>query len=250
MLNSKNLHDMKKFFTLLLWFSTLMQMHAAVADTTLVQFDLNHYQDWIYHRPETELTRQFIQQGRVNLFTMDGGWVCTLESPPFLCQEVDSVKVDVVYRVHAGTGTDGSYNTTKVTLQIDLLDESENVVATSKLQVQKNMPEADQDLTTMMAIPQSGDYSLIFSAPKADGDNCGAIMKVKVWAVSGSSTTYAKGDVNGDGTVDIADVNALINVLVGKEDAAKYDGRAYINDDLVVDISDVNSLINLLLGAQ
>ena len=59
-----------------------------------------------------------------------------------------------------------------------------------------------------------------------------------------------RGDVNADGQVDIADVNILINIMLGKDDADNYDGRAYLTDDMVVDIADVNAAINLMLGRQ
>lgn len=53
------------------------------------------------------------------------------------------------------------------------------------------------------------------------------------------------GDVNGDGQVDISDVNAVINMMLGKVD--KVDA-ADINGDGNIDISDVNSVINIMLG--
>ena len=56
------------------------------------------------------------------------------------------------------------------------------------------------------------------------------------------------GDVNGDGSVDIADVNAVINVILGSEEASKYSGRADVNKDGTVDIADVNAIINIILG--
>lgn len=56
------------------------------------------------------------------------------------------------------------------------------------------------------------------------------------------------GDVTGDGTVDIADVNAAINVMLGKEPASKYEGRADLTSDGTVDIADVNAVINAMLG--
>ena len=57
-----------------------------------------------------------------------------------------------------------------------------------------------------------------------------------------------KGDVNGDGEVDIADVNCCINVILGAETAEKYEGRADANGDGSVDIADVNAIINIILG--
>ena len=53
------------------------------------------------------------------------------------------------------------------------------------------------------------------------------------------------GDINGDGKVDIADVNAIINMMLGKVEAVP---AADLNGDGNVDISDVNAIINLMLG--
>lgn len=53
------------------------------------------------------------------------------------------------------------------------------------------------------------------------------------------------GDVNGDGTVDISDVNAVINMMLGKADIVD---AADVNGDGNVDISDVNAVINIMLG--
>ncbi len=56
------------------------------------------------------------------------------------------------------------------------------------------------------------------------------------------------GDVNGDGEVDIADVNILVNIILGHDEASKYDGRADVNNDSVIDIADVNEVLNLILN--
>ena len=57
--------------------------------------------------------------------------------------------------------------------------------------------------------------------------------------------TGVTGDVNGDGTVDISDVNAVINVMLGKAESTP---AADINGDGTVDVSDVNMVINIMLG--
>jgi len=56
------------------------------------------------------------------------------------------------------------------------------------------------------------------------------------------------GDVNNDGVVDVTDINILVNIVLGKEQASNYDGRAYINDDDVVDVTDINMVVNIVLG--
>ncbi|MBQ0116126.1 MAG: dockerin type I repeat-containing protein, partial [Bacteroidales bacterium] len=64
----------------------------------------------------------------------------------------------------------------------------------------------------------------------------------------GTKPAYKTGDVNNDGSVDIKDLNIVINIVLGQDDAANYQGRADVNADGRVDIVDVNAIINLILG--
>ena len=59
---------------------------------------------------------------------------------------------------------------------------------------------------------------------------------------------FLPGDVNADGSVDINDVNILINIVLDLDNAANYDGRAYILGNSTVDVADVNALINMVLN--
>ena len=54
--------------------------------------------------------------------------------------------------------------------------------------------------------------------------------------------------MNGDGSVDGNDLNALINIILGKDDAEVYDGRANVDEEGDIDGNDLNALINILLG--
>lgn len=56
-----------------------------------------------------------------------------------------------------------------------------------------------------------------------------------------------QGDVNGDRSIDVIDLNSLINILLGRSLKVNSQGREDVNEDGAVDINDVNSLINLLL---
>ena len=53
-------------------------------------------------------------------------------------------------------------------------------------------------------------------------------------------------DLNGDGSVDISDVNLVINMMLGKDSSDNGD----ITGDGQVDISDVNMVINAMLGKE
>ena len=56
-----------------------------------------------------------------------------------------------------------------------------------------------------------------------------------------------RGDVNGDGDVSIADVNALIDIILGGEADAETMVRADVNTDGDISIADINALIDILL---
>ena len=62
------------------------------------------------------------------------------------------------------------------------------------------------------------------------------------------TTAIVEGDVNGDNMVDIDDVNALISIMLGFNEADRYVGISHFYDDGVVDIDDVNAVINIMLG--
>ncbi len=58
--------------------------------------------------------------------------------------------------------------------------------------------------------------------------------------------TSLTGDVNGDGECDIADINIIINSMLGMSDA--YKSSADIDKNGVIDIADINLVINDMLG--
>ena len=68
---------------------------------------------------------------------------------------------------------------------------------------------------------------------------------VIVTATFKEAQTGVRGDLDGNGIVDIADVNIMIDMVLGKQDvtpAADLDGNG------IVDIADVNILIDIVLG--
>ena len=62
--------------------------------------------------------------------------------------------------------------------------------------------------------------------------------------------TTLLGDVNGDGKVTIADVTALVNILLGKDTAGYNLKAADVNSDGGRTIADVTALVNILLGKK
>ena len=60
---------------------------------------------------------------------------------------------------------------------------------------------------------------------------------------------FITGDVNGDGKVDVEDVNAVINIILEQKTAEDFNGEPDINGDGKVDVEDVNAIINIILTA-
>ncbi|WP_407401068.1 dockerin type I repeat-containing protein [Sodaliphilus sp.] len=54
------------------------------------------------------------------------------------------------------------------------------------------------------------------------------------------------GDVNGDGSVDITDANAIINAILTTKNLPEAD----VNNDGAIDITDVNALLNIILNGK
>lgn len=48
--------------------------------------------------------------------------------------------------------------------------------------------------------------------------------------------------------MNIADVNCLIDIILGVRDASEFAGRALVNEDTEVNIADVNAVIDIILS--
>ena len=64
--------------------------------------------------------------------------------------------------------------------------------------------------------------------------------------------TGMKGDVNGDGAVDVADISAIISVMAGDGQSSMVNGQwsADVNGDGTVDVADISAVINIMAEAS
>lgn len=89
------------------------------------------------------------------------------------------------------------------------------------------------------------DYKETEDFPDASSTlGCGTDVDLPVTKIDYTYSAGVTGDVNGDGTVDVTDINIIINVMLGRESNTSAD----INGSGNVDVTDVNLAINAMLG--
>ena len=65
---------------------------------------------------------------------------------------------------------------------------------------------------------------------------------------NGADSAFATGDVNGDGEVNVADVNTLVDIILGGEADDATIKRADVNGDGEVNLADINALTDIILS--
>ena len=55
------------------------------------------------------------------------------------------------------------------------------------------------------------------------------------------------GDLDGNGIIDVEDVNAAVNICIHLKTVADYPGNGDMNGDGIIDVEDVNAMINVIL---
>ncbi len=66
------------------------------------------------------------------------------------------------------------------------------------------------------------------------------------WTPYDGIDPFPKGDVNHDGTVDVADIATVIDVMAGK--SPEYKSNADVNGDKSIDVADIASIIDIMAG--
>lgn len=63
---------------------------------------------------------------------------------------------------------------------------------------------------------------------------------------NGGDSAFATGDVNGDGEVNVADVNTLVDIILGGGADDATIKRADVNEDGEITLADVNALTDII----
>lgn len=128
----------------------------------------------------------------------------------------------------------GVYSFAVLSLQSKEVKGSEGAIWTLKLNVADDVSSGEYVLKV-----QNAKYSLTSGAAKVSMANTTTKLTIE---------DYKKGDVNGDGDIDIADAVCIVNRVVGKETPAFVDAAADVNGDGEADIADAVRIVNLVVG--
>ena len=90
-----------------------------------------------------------------------------------------------------------------------------------------------------------GNYSIVLGACSAD------LLTANLYTITVTREDIipvVPGDLNGDGAVDVEDVNAIINLILDKVSPNSLKGNPDLDNSGSTDIGDVNTLINIILA--
>lgn len=98
---------------------------------------------------------------------------------------------------------------------------------------------ASVDLDGVVTAHKAGTVTITASSMYYPGveDSCTVTVTGKV---------YKQGDINGDDVVNVNDVTALVDVILGK--GTKVEGNSDVNGDGQVNVNDVTRLVDIILG--
>ena len=103
-----------------------------------------------------------------------------------------------------------------------------------------SVPELGEDVWDGVDQP-----SVVLKVPANSADY---YLSADQWRLFNIQLSSLLGDVNDDGLIDIADLNAIINYMLGSPNIVFIFDAADIDQNGEIDISDVNGIINLMLG--
>ena len=153
------------------------------------------------------------------------------------------------------TGGDGTNTKRVVVTQVDIYSAT---IDAAKMMF--TLPVEDGDETgrvitgitekfyTVTGLTEGGSFTYRVKAYYTNGTQS-AWSNIETVTLFDNGPIYENGDVNHDGSINIADVTALIDMMIQGE-GAEYDASADINGDGTINISDVTNLIDKMLGTN
>lgn len=218
--------------------SIMALMLAIVALGQSPQFSPVNFADWVYNNPTIALNQDNILGNRIVLYTSSEGYPLTLTSPSFACHAGETIDMTVTWVTRYWQNEDFVIDKAGFTAALINRDgvALDSVTFTPTTLGREN--EVELSLTVTHGL---GNARLRFASWKGDVMNSGAIRRIITSAV-------IKADVNLDGEVSLADVNAVIDVIITGTDDGDLMRRADVNGDEEISIADINSVINAIIS--
>lgn len=201
------------------------------------QFSSKNFVGWVYNNPALDLNASNILANRITLYTTSLGLKQTLTSPPFDTYAGQSLDMSVIWVTDQWTNS--NFVMSKVELTAALVDEN-SVTVDSVTWVPTSLGRFNYVDMTLNVSRSVHNGRLRFAAWKADVKSCGAVRQIEI-------ASTLRGDVNNDGEISVADVNAIINVILDGTDNAELMARADVNKDGEVTVADVNQVVDVIL---
>ena len=224
---------MKKLITL---FAIIAMALAARAE--MPQFSSRSYADWVYTNPAIELNQSTILGDRIVLYTTSVGLQLTLTSPLFDCHAGEVIDMEVTWITDQWQSA--GFNVSKVALTAALLDKNGAVV--DSVTYTPTSVSRTNYVNLSINVPRGlSGAKLRFASWKADVNSNGAVREIVI-------TSMLRADVNRDGEVSVADVNAVIDAIMSTSLDDETRSRADVNADGEISLADINSVIAAIVG--
>ena len=201
------------------------------------QFTSTDYEDWVYNNPSIELNTTNILANRIVLYTTSTGLIQDLISPVFDSYAGQTIDMSLIFVTDQWKSA--SFVKSKVALTAALLNE-QGATVDSVTWVPTDIGRYNYLNMSLRVSRTLRNARLRFVSWKADVNSSGAIRQI-------TATSALRGDVNLDGEVTVADVNAIIDVIVKDETDPELLSRADVNQDGEVSIADINNVVDILL---
>ena len=202
------------------------------------QFSSREYEGWVYSNPSIELNQTTILANRIVLYTTRNGLHLTLTSPQFACYAGQVINMHVTWITDQWQNT--GFDVSKVALTAALLDAGGVAVDSVTCSLTPATVSRTNYLDLSLTVPAGLTTArLRFASWKADVNNSGAVRQIDI-------SSGLRGDVNLDGEVSLADVNTVIDIVLGAVVDEDLFNRADVNRDGEVGIADINAVIDII----
>ena len=210
------------------------------ASAQVPQFSNKSFDDWIYTNPATPLNSTNILGNKIFLYTTSTGLHLTLTSPEFIGRKGEVIDMDVTWITDQWQQP--TFVVSKVALTAALLDESGVTVDSVTYALTSAEVSRTNHVPLSIKVPRyMSKARLRFAAWKGDVNSSGAVRQIVM-------TSSLRSDVDRDGEVTVADINAIIAAILGTNVDSELLERADVNDDGDVNVADINAVVSTILG--